>query len=299
MTVGNLVRRVAWHVRTDAEFRSLGWRPGGFLLPYYYGRLRDRLPGSRAPLVRRFAVRHGRSGRTRSVYLRLSPGVGDWIVLRGVWIHQDYWHPRVRGCRTVLDVGANIGLAAVWFRELLPRAEIACVEPDPRNLPLARLNLAANEIAAPVLACAIAPRAGRVRLGIGADTAQSALDGAGPYRHAEFVDVEARRVPDVLDALGWPRVDLLKLDVEGLERDLFADAGDWLGRVGLVLFELHPNVREEEIRALLRRHRWMLERVGYRAEQTFLARPARDAAPRAWSGPTVAARGRRSDGAGD
>ncbi len=274
MRRSELARRIAWHLRTDAEFRALGWPPGRFLRLYYCGRLRDRLrPGAR-PLVRRLALRHGISGRPAGVHVRLSPGVGDWIVLRGVWVHQDYFHPGLTRCRTILDVGANIGLAAVWLKGLAPEAAVACVEPDPRNAPLARLNLAANAVAAPVLPYAVAPHAGRARLGLAADTGLSALEGVGPNAgaHRRFVEVETRRIADVLDALGWARVDLLKLDVEGLEPDLFADGRDWLPRVERIVFELHAPTAAETVAGLLRPHGFVLERLGRRAEETFLAR---------------------------
>jgi FkbM family methyltransferase len=275
LTAAALARRIAWHLRTDAEFQRLGWRRGRFLRMYYLGRIRDRLIRQPRPIIRRFDLRHGVTGRPAAVHIRTSPGVGDWIVLRGVWIHQDYYHPSLHGSRTILDVGANIGVAALWLQGLLPHARVACVEPDVRNVPLATLNLEANGIAPVVLPYAVAPRRGRMRLGIGSDTAQSALEGDSPFAHAHqrSVEVEVRRLPDLLDELGWPRVDVLKLDIEGTERDLLADAGDWLDRVGLMLLELHPNTTAEEIGGFLRPHGWSLERIGREAEETYVARP--------------------------
>lgn len=273
MAFGRL-KRFAWAFRTDAEFRRLGWRPGTFLAAYYRGRLQEHLSNRGAPVVGRFVVRHGVSDRKATLHIRMGPAGGDWIVLRGVWLHQDYFHPLISQCRTILDVGANVGMAAVWLKGLNPEAQIACVEPDPRNLPLLRINLAVNGIEAKVFDCAVAPLAGRARLGIGIDTGWSSLETAGLHAHTQFVDVETRRIPEILDALCWSRVDLLKLDVEGLERDLLADAGDWLCRVGLLVFELHRNSSLEEIAALLRSYRWALERIGYQEEKTYLAKPS-------------------------
>jgi FkbM family methyltransferase len=267
------IRRFAQHLHMDAEFRQLGWHPGEFVSAYYYGRLRDHLPWRHTSVLRRFSVRHGISGHPAILHIRLSPGVGDWGVLRGVWVHQDYFHPLIRGCRTILDVGANIGMAAVWFRGLLPEARLACVEPDPRNAPLARINLTENAIDATVLECAVASHSGWLRLGIGPNTGWSALEGAGLHTHKEFVEVEVRRISEILDSLGWPRVDLLKLDIEGLEGEILADGGDWLSRVGLILFELHPNNSAEEIAAVFGRAGWMMERIGYQGDPTYLAKP--------------------------
>lgn len=265
--------RLRWALHTDAEFRAIGWFRGKFLYHYYRGRLRDHGRSRDVPLVARVHVRHQVSGRPAAITMRIGPAGGDWLVVRGVWVHQDYFHPSLTSCRTILDVGANIGVAAVWFHAIAPDARIACVEPDPRNQPLLRRNLADNGVNATVFECAASPMAGEMRLGFGLDTGWSSLEGAGLHHHVEHVPVRTRRIPHILDELGWTRVDLIKLDVEGLERDLFADAADWLPRTGRIVFELHENTSAAEIGRLLSPHGWTLERLGREVEATFLAAP--------------------------
>ena len=272
MTFSRL-RRLTWAIRADGEFRKLGWRWGTFLRKYYRGRLRDHQANRHEPLVERLAVRHGVTGGSASLEMRLGPAGGDWLVLRGVWLHQDYYHPSLASCRTILDVGANVGMAAVWFHLLTGGARLACVEPDPRNQPLLRRNLAANGVDHTVFPCAVSTRPGRARLMMGLDTGWSSLEHVGLHAHTSGVEVETRRIPDFLDELGWARCDLLKLDVEGLERDLFADAAAWLPRVGRIVFELHENTSEEEIGTLLAPHGWRLARLGHEVEATYLATP--------------------------
>jgi FkbM family methyltransferase len=199
--------------------------------------------------------------------------LSDWVVLCGVWAHQDYFQPLIRECRTILDVGANIGMAAVWFKGLIPEAELACIEPDPRNLALARVNLAENGISAKIFECAVAPYSGRTRLGMDTDTGRSSLADARLYAQDRFLDVQTRRMPEILDELGWARVDLLKLDIEGMERDILADAADWIDRVGLIVLEVHQNTSPEELSLLLRPHGWTLTKLGVHEEETYLATP--------------------------
>jgi FkbM family methyltransferase len=201
--------------------------------------------------------------------------LSDWITFRGVWAHHDYFHPLIRRCRTILDVGANIGIAAVWLKGLIPEAELACIEPDPRNLPLARRNLADNDISAKLFECAVAPYTGRTQLGIEAFYGKSSLETTGLYQHEQFLEVDTRRIPDILDDLGWSHVDLLKMDIEGMERDILADAGDWLARVGLIVLEIHQNTSPEELAMLLRPHGWALQRLGAHDEDTYLGIPDR------------------------
>lgn len=264
------LRRV---IDTDRELQCLGWRRGHYLAAYYRGRLQDHLPGEPSPLVRRFEIFHQVTQRHAAVYLRTGPHGDDWTVLCGVWSHQDYYHPSLVRCRTVLDVGANIGLAAVWFHAWLPECQIACVEPDPRNLGLLQKNLAANGIHAKVFPHGAANRAGHAELTIGLETGWSSLQGTGLHDHRRTVPVTIRRIPDILDTLGWPTVDLLKLDVEGAEREILSGCHDWLGRVGCMVFEQHRNFDDQEMIRLFESMRWRLTPLGKHDESTYLAEP--------------------------
>jgi FkbM family methyltransferase len=176
----------------------------------------------------------------------------------------------VRSCRTILDVGANTGVAAVWFAKLIPDLQIACVEPDPRNLPLLHGNLDQNDIGAKVFECAVSTRAGHLRLGRESFAGRSSLESTGLYEHSDFIEVETRRIPDILDELGWDVVDLVKMDIEGAERDVFADAGDWLHRVRHLVLEVHANTSPAELSGFLRPHGWTaLEPLGNHEEPTY------------------------------
>jgi len=278
MDLRRLVKHARWHVRMASDLHRSGLSRGTFFRAYCYARLRRYLFGHVTPVVEQFVVRHRVSGRRATLYIRTGPGpedLSDWIVLRGVWAHQDYFHPLITRCRTILDVGANAGIVAVWLKALIPEAELACIEPDSRNLPLTRLNLAENGISAKIFECAVAPYSGRTRLGIEAWTGKSSLADARLYAHQEFVEVETRRIPEILDALGWRRVDLLKMDIEGMERDILADGSDWLARVGLIALELHQNTSPEELSNLLHPHGWTLQRLGLHDEETYLGVPTK------------------------
>jgi FkbM family methyltransferase len=269
--IGTLCQRLLWAMRTDAAFRQLGFRRGAFFFAYCGGRLRDRFSRRNIPAVRNFALQHRVSGRQCTVYLRMGPGGADWLILRSVWLQHDYFHPRITQCRTILDVGANIGMATLWFRGLNPEAAVACVEPDPRNLPLLRRNLSANAINATIFECAVDTCAGRARLGIETNHGCSSLENSKLYSHTQFVDVQTRRIPEILDDLRWPRVDLLKLDIEGMEAAVLADSRDWLDRVGLILFELHPNNSMADVTNRLDGAGWQTERIGFETDATYLA----------------------------
>lgn len=49
-------------------------------------------------------------------------------------------HTRRAGARAILDVGANQGITAGYFRLLFPQAKIVAVEPDPATFPIIEEN---------------------------------------------------------------------------------------------------------------------------------------------------------------
>jgi len=55
-------------------------------------------------------------------------------------------------------------------------------------------------------------------------------------------------------ANGLDRIDLLKIDVEGAEEEIFAEEADWLSKVGVVLAELHTDLAASRFQAAASRY---------------------------------------------
>jgi hypothetical protein len=78
-----------------------------------------------------------------------------------VFEHNYYDLPLTRYPTTVLDLGANIGLTAVYFGRKFPNAEIVCVEPVPSNVKTLEINLQLNGISAKVIPAGLIRRTAR------------------------------------------------------------------------------------------------------------------------------------------
>src|SRR5689334_23067364 len=73
------------------------------------------------------------------VHLRVPPGEEDRQAaeLNHIYCDDPYRLAAMpRQLRTVLDVGANVGIFSLLARHFFPYAEIHCYEPDPSILPL-------------------------------------------------------------------------------------------------------------------------------------------------------------------
>lgn len=145
----------------------------------------------------------------------------------------DLYDQMVAGGRTplILDLGANNGASALWFRSTYPAAHIVAVEPEPSNARVLRDNT--ERFGVEVVEAAIGSSSGSVNICDDGEewgfTTTRSDTGATP-----IVTIDA-----ILE--GHPNTELfiVKVDIEGFESDLFATNLEWLADVSVVLIEPH------------------------------------------------------------
>lgn len=145
------------------------------------------------------------------------------------------------GPLTILDLGAHIGVAALYFRLRWPRAAVHCFEPDPENV--RRLHGLAGETGGlhvhqmalwfepATIAFYVDPHRG----------SSSSMSRRGA--HQQRVEVPAVTLARALELAGGGPVDLVKLDIEGAEQKVLeaADAQD-LFNVRALVGEVHGDL---------------------------------------------------------
>jgi len=252
--------------REDAAFRALGRPPGWSVLTHYRGRWHDRRGTPMTPEKVGFRFQ----GRRMEFELN-ERYLGAF---KGVFIDREYDCRAVMGPppARILDLGGNIGFGSVFLAQLFPAATFAVVEPDPRNVPLLRRNLAGNGVRATVVDAAIGAEPGTLRLRWGLDPACSSLDGTGLHDLAGSTEVRVVDVPEVLRAASWDRVDLVKIDIEGAEEELLARNNTWLERVDAILIEIHPNTTVERLNGYVAPYGFKFARFGAGREPVYWAR---------------------------
>jgi FkbM family methyltransferase len=148
----------------------------------------------------------------------------------------------------ILDCGANIGLASLYFKRLYPQARVSAYEADPEVHAILCENLRNNGASdVEAIHAAIWTQNGEISFrceGADSGTIETFADGLrGPTR-----EVPALRLRDLLHR---DPVDLLKLDIEGAELDVLADCGDALANVSALLLDLHELRPEQRVTARL------------------------------------------------
>ena len=141
----------------------------------------------------------------------------------------------------VLDVGANAGVYAV--RQAGRGAYVYAFEPNPGSYRRLRKSVRANNLESRVTAvnCALGATAASAELLVpGGLTSMGSLRPewtAGAGHTAVTVEVET--VDQVVRSLGINRIDLMKVDVEGLELDVLQGAQESLALVDRLVIEYH------------------------------------------------------------
>jgi FkbM family methyltransferase len=135
----------------------------------------------------------------------------------------------------ILDCGANIGLASLYFKRQFPNARITAFEADPALAAVCRRNLASNGVDdVEVRDTAIWTSAGTVEFVCeGSDS--GAIAALKPSVTGANTEVPAERLYDWLNE----SVDLLKLDIEGAEAPVLSDCRDRLHNVRAMTIDLH------------------------------------------------------------
>lgn len=193
--------------------------------------------------------------RVRPSFLRypvkLRARSSDPFVFRQIMIENEYLPLEKLRIETMIDLGANIGLASAWFLGRFPQASVLAVEAAADNAAVCRQNLAPYGSRAGVVHGA----AWSCRTALTLHPQICAADNIVQQSRAgdsAGMQVEGWDIPSLIELSGFAQVDLLKIDIEGAEAEVFrSGAPQWLGRIRNLCIELHgPACREVFYKAL-------------------------------------------------
>ena len=188
-------------------------------------------------------------GSKRDFYYR-PESLGDKGVIQQIFQNQDYelGHFKLterlmrlgetesgRGRELlIIDAGANIGAAALYFSFRFSGSKVIAIEPEKKNCELLRMNCAGLNIR--IVEAALGCEAGKSFLSDpGLSDWGFRTGDTGEYK------VDVVTVDQLFDTLGKEKAApfICKIDIEGGEANLFRRNYSWLERFPLVIIELH------------------------------------------------------------
>jgi FkbM family methyltransferase len=209
------------------------------------------------------------------VTLRLD--TSDSRTFEQIFIDKKYESPNLpASAHTILDLGANIGLATVFFGTRYPEASILSVEPDDSNCRLTIDNAAALGSRVKILQAAAWTNDGLINLRTeGEDGLPLGAWGVQVSQGHGANDKTAKcaSVRTLIDAANFDRVDILKIDIEGAEHEIFSQgAEEWLPRANLVIVDAHDRFRPGTEETVRRAMQPMFEELPRSGETLFFRR---------------------------
>lgn len=244
-----------------SNFRKFGGAALSFLYQRYF---------SKKPLI-------SFSGYSNPIFLRNS--TSDIPTFHQVVSDEEYdidfgFDPKI-----IVDCGANIGLAAAYFKNRFRDVKIISVEPEPSNYELLLRNTAAY----PDIHC--------INAGVWCRSAHLLIEDNGygnwgfqvkEVGYSTGKTIKALSISDIMEKYEINQIDVLKIDVEGSEKELFEWGFErWLPKTRVVVIELHEQMRPGATRSFFKAMSNYDFSLAHKGENIicFMHHPDRDLAP--------------------
>jgi FkbM family methyltransferase len=196
----------------------------------------------------------------------------DIHVFRSIFVKKELEVPIEINPKLIIDAGAYTGLSALYYSSKYPQAKIIAVEPESSNFELLEKHTK------------YIPNVVRVKSGLWYRNAFLRIINKDKDKWAfvvkEVVENEPYDTPAITilsllkqSGLDSEQIDILKLDIEGSEKELFSKNSDkWLGKVKVIVIELHDRITKgctEALFSAIRDSAWDEHRKG---EKVILVR---------------------------
>ncbi len=175
--------------------------------------------------------------------LACRPNQDDPILLRNIFEAEEYRLPIENfNPKFIIDCGANVGYSVVYFANVYPKAKIIAVEPEEVNFKMLEGNATFYDQVT-CIRSAIWDKETYIRV---VDDYNSTAGFTTVETTAD--DPQALKTTSIgrlLEGSSFDRIDLLKIDIEGAEKEVFEadDVHDWLSKTAVIAIELHDRVK--------------------------------------------------------
>ena len=178
------------------------------------------------------------------VYLRNI--YADRTMFEQIFLNKEYNVPVNFSPATIIDLGANVGYASIYFANRFPDAKIFAVEPEENNYQVAVKNTAPYKNITLVKG-AVWHKPERINVvdnGFGeAGFMIQSGEGANTVR--------AYTIKEIMDLMGIQQVDILKIDIEGAEKEIFETGfEDWVPHTKMMIAETHDRYKKGTSKAV-------------------------------------------------
>ncbi|MGA2733311.1 MAG: FkbM family methyltransferase [Syntrophobacteraceae bacterium] len=177
----------------------------------------------------------------------IRPGAADAVTIINNVIREEYGHFALRKePEWMIDAGAYIGDTTAYFLSRFPKLKVIALEPNPESYKMAKQNLAPYGDHAILL-----------QKGLFSNEQTQCFSGAGVGASiaTNGFEIDCTTISSLLEHYSIPRVDILKMDIEGAEEAIFLSNPEvWLSRTELLIIEIHSRQIQSLVSRVLNEH---------------------------------------------
>ncbi|MFD2515652.1 FkbM family methyltransferase [Pontibacter locisalis] len=174
----------------------------------------------------------------------------DFQVFSQIFIDKEYQTDSSIEPNIIIDCGANIGLATLFFMRYFPYSHYIVIEPEMGNFNMLTQNLSKYPNVT-LINKAVWNKKGHIVIkdngwGNAGFTVQET-------RSSEVDSIETISINDIIKDYNLKQIDILKLDIEGSEEQIFLETYDqWQSKVDLIFVEIHENLKPGLINKIIK-----------------------------------------------
>lgn len=147
------------------------------------------------------------------------------------------------GVSFVVDAGGYIGTAAIAFAGMFPQATVVTLEPSKENFDVLVKNVSQFKNIVPLRAALVGIDRDVTLYNRGTgDWGFTLLSNQAGRDLTPLGTVPGISISSLMQLHGKDRVDVLKLDIEGGEKEVLEQSSEWMPKLGAIFVELHDRI---------------------------------------------------------
>lgn len=166
-------------------------------------------------------------------------GTSDPLIFFSIFILKEYPLKGIEYAKSlnIIDAGANVGYSSVYFAHHFPDAKIIAIEPDKENFDMLIRNTSVYPNIVNLRSALWNSCSDLYITNPNSEKWSHRLGVANSYTKEEII--KSVTIEEIKSLYSFDLIDLLKIDIEGGEKELFAKNYDWLNSVRRIMIEVH------------------------------------------------------------
>jgi len=163
---------------------------------------------------------------------------GPFVAILDIFFNEIYKHDIMYESPIIFDIGANIGLATLYFKFKHPNAKIYAFEPIPETVNILKKNTLVNNLKNVYVNPVAVGKEGELLFSYGGagDTGASIQNEKDTKN---IIKLKSISLSNFIKENNIEHIDLLKIDIEGGEIEVLSDIRDTFDKIDTIIMEWH------------------------------------------------------------